>query len=105
MKKRKPHYDLEEIKKVVADPNISPFTKRARRDGSELGLTPQEMRDVVLSLSGSDFEESMDTYWDCTVWHDVYYITIKGDVPVYIKLTGYVVGSATVISFHKRYEE
>jgi hypothetical protein len=43
MEKRKPHYDLEEVKSAVANPRINPFTASARREGAALGLTPQEM--------------------------------------------------------------
>ena len=58
MEKRKP-YNLEEVKAVVRDPNFYPFTASARRGGNALGLKPQEMREVVLSLSLSDFFKSM----------------------------------------------
>ena len=59
MEKRKPHYELAEVKIVVSDPNSHPFTASARAGGVALGLTPQEMREVVLSLSPSDFFKSM----------------------------------------------
>ena len=48
MEKRKPHYNLKEIKRVIRDPNSHPFTASARHGGIELGLTPHEMKEVVL---------------------------------------------------------
>ena len=102
MEKRKPHYNLEEVKTVVRDPNFYPFTASARRGGIALGLTPQEMREVVLSLSPSDFFKSMTTKLDNRVWQDVYYGTTPSDDSVYIKITGYTDGRPPVISFKEK---
>ena len=99
MEKRKPHYNLEEVKAVVRDPNFYPFTASARRGGNALGLKPQEMREVVLSLSPSDFFKSMTTNQDNRVWQDVYNGTTPSDHSVYIKITGYTDGRPPVISF------
>jgi motility quorum-sensing regulator / GCU-specific mRNA interferase toxin len=99
MEKRKPHYDLAEVKAVVADPRSNPFTATARRGGSFLGLTPQEMREVVLALSPNDFYKSMTTIQDNAIWQDVYHgITQYGDL-VYIKITGYTDGRPPIIQF------
>jgi len=101
MEKRKAHYDLEDIKAVVRDPTIFPFTARARREGSALGLEPQEMREVILALSRSDCFKSMTTDQDNRVWQDVYYSKTPYGQDVYIKLTLYNDGRPVVISFHK----
>lgn len=105
MEKQKPHYDLSEMKRIVADPNATPFTKSARRDGSKLGLKPEEMREVVLSLNRSDFHKSMTTLHDNSLWQDVYHVNTQDNVPVYIKLTGYTDGRPVVISFKQLDEE
>ena len=99
MEKRKPHYNLAEIKAVVRDPNFNPFTVSARRGGIALGLTPREMREVVLSLSQSDFFKSMTTALDKSVWQDVYYGATPSNHSVYIKITGYNDGRPPIISF------
>jgi len=83
---------------VVRDPNFYPFTASARRGGNALGLKPQEMREVVLSLSPSDFFKSMTTNQDNRVWQDVYYGTTPSDHSAYIKITGYTDGRPPVIS-------
>ncbi|MEW6349408.1 MAG: type II toxin-antitoxin system MqsR family toxin [Thermodesulfobacteriota bacterium] len=101
-KRNKPYYRLEEIKAVVANPNIYPFTRTARREGLALGLEPSEMRDVILSLSAADFIKSMTTYLDNRVWQDVYHGKTKDERPVYIKLTGYTDGRPPVISFKEK---
>ncbi len=102
MEKRKPHYDLEAVKKMVADPSIYPFTARARREGTALGLKPQEMREVVLSLSSTDFYKSMTTYQDNKVWQDVYHGMTQDGKAVYIKITGYTDGRPPIISFKEK---
>jgi motility quorum-sensing regulator/GCU-specific mRNA interferase toxin len=99
MEKRKPHYELAEVKKVVSDPNSHPFTASARAGGVALGLTPQEMREVVLSLSPSDFVKSMTTILDNRVWQDVYSGATPSGHSVYIKITGYTDRRPPVISF------
>ncbi|MFH1117945.1 MAG: type II toxin-antitoxin system MqsR family toxin [Pseudomonadota bacterium] len=102
MEKRKPHYDLDEVKAVVADPKINPFTANARREGTALGLRPQEMREVVLSLSATDFYKSMTTYHDNRVWQDVYHAVTQDGKVLYIKITGYTDGRPPVISFKEK---
>ena len=99
MEKRKPHYNLKEIKRVIRDPNSHPFTASARHGGMELGLTPQEMKEVVLSLSPSDFSKSMTTTYDNRVWQDVYHGSTPSGDSVYIKITCYTDGRPPVISF------
>lgn len=101
MEKRKAHYNLEDIKVVVRDPTIFPFTASARRGAYALGLEPQEMREVVLSLSHSDCFKSMTTDHDNRVWQDVYYSKTPYGQDVYIKLTLYTDGRPVVISFNK----
>jgi motility quorum-sensing regulator/GCU-specific mRNA interferase toxin len=102
MEKRKPHYSLKEVKTVVSDPNSHPFTASARSGGIALGLTPQEMREVVLSLSPSDFVKSMTTRLDNRVWQDVYYGSTPSGDSVYTKITGYTDGRPPVISFKEK---
>jgi motility quorum-sensing regulator/GCU-specific mRNA interferase toxin len=102
MEKRKPHYSLKEVKTVVSDPNSHPFTATARSGGIALGLTPQEMRQVVLRLSPSDFVKSMTTKLDNKVWQDVYHGSTPSGDSVYIKITGYTDGRPPVISFKEK---
>jgi len=102
MEKRKAHYNLEDVKAVVRDPTIYPFTASARRGGSAMGLTPQEMREVVLSLSRSECVKSMTTDQDNRVWQDVYNSKTLSGQDVYIKLTLYDDGRPVVISFKKK---
>jgi len=95
----KPYYDLAAVKAIVADPKSEPFTLTAILGGAELGLTPEEMREVILALSPRGFRKSMTTYADNRVWQDVYHgVTQHGDL-AYIKITGYLDGRPPVIQF------
>ena len=90
MEKRKPHYNLKEVKTVVSDPNSHPFTAIARSGGTALGLSP------------SDFVKSMTTKLDNKVWQDVYHGSTPSGDSVYIKITGYTDGRPPVISFKEK---
>lgn len=99
MEKRRPHYKLSEVHAAVADPQTQPFTVTALRGGLALGLTEQQMRQVVLALSRHDFYKAMTTHGDHRVWQDVYHgVTLDG-IPVYIKITGFTDGRPPVIQF------
>ncbi len=95
--KRRPHYDLAAIKRIVADPNSQPFTRTALQGGLALGLKEPEMRSVVLALSRGDFSKSMTTNSDHRIWQDVYHGKTPDGTAVYIKITHYTDGSPPVI--------
>ena len=102
MEKRKPHYKLAEIQKIVADPASRPFTVTALRGGLALGLTETEMRQVVLALLQHDFYKAMTTNVDPQVWQDVYHGTTSDGIAVYIKVTGFTDGRPPVVQFKEK---
>ena len=99
MEKRKPHYSLAEIKRLVGVPTNRPFTATALRGGLDLGLSEPEMRLVVLSLTRRNFYKSMTTHADHREWQDVYHGMTEDGVAVYIKITAYVDDRPSVIQF------
>lgn len=104
MEKRKPHYSLASIQKVVADPANKVFTATALDGGLEMGLEEREMRDVVCMLTPRKLFKSMTTFRDPGVWQDVYHAMTPVGLMAYIKITGYTDGRAPVIQF-KRLED
>lgn len=64
-----------------------------------MGLTEVEMRQIVLSLTRSDFYKSMTTHADHHHWQDVYHGESEVGVAVYIKITGFTDGRSPVIQF------
>jgi motility quorum-sensing regulator/GCU-specific mRNA interferase toxin len=95
MEKRKPHYGLEVVFRLVEARKVR-TTQSARIGATELGLDFDGMLEVVAGLSMRDFYKSMTTQGDHTIWQDVYRPqTHVGDV--YLKLT--VVGDLLIVSF------
>lgn len=102
MEKRKPHYLLIEIQRVVADSSNRIFTATALDGGLEIGLDESEMRRVVCKMSSRNFFKSMTTHHDTSVWQDVYHAMTPVGVEAYIKITGYTDGRPPVIQFKRK---
>lgn len=97
--KFRPHYNLQKVQAVVADPTSQPFTATALRGGLALGLKEPEMRKVVMALSARDFYKSMTSDQDHRFWQDVYHgLTPNGD-EVYLKISHYPGDRPPVIQF------
>lgn len=102
MDKRSPHYRLEDVQRVVGDPERRPFTVTALRGGLELGLTEAQMRQTVAELGHEDFYKSMTTHADHRCWQDVYHGEAEGGIAVYIKITAFDDDRPPVIQFKAR---
>lgn len=86
MEKRKPHYDLEEIKKLLDNESTRKITEQAIDGAAALGyLTIDEILDVVNRLRRGHMYKSMTVYGNAKLWQDVYKIT-DNDNDLYIKL-------------------
>lgn len=106
MEKKRPHYALPEIKRLIADPACRLITRVALEGSAALGYDKQSLIDVVLTLQAREFYKSMTTHADHTLWQDVYHAC--RDVPepgvkldLYIKLQ-VVEGVGVVVSFKQR---
>lgn len=98
MEKKTPHYKLIQAQTLVAQGSYR-VTMSARTGAAALGLGLDEMLAVVLALTRADFDKSMTTHADHTIWQDVYKpSTAVG--PVYLKLT--VAGDVLIVSFKER---
>ncbi|MBV4475856.1 type II toxin-antitoxin system MqsR family toxin [Pseudomonas sp. B2M1-30] len=101
MEKNTPHYNLAVIKEDVRRLGREAFTRTARNTGRDLGLSLNEMQQVVFELNSRMLYKSMTTYSDHRVWQDVYHTTWN-DLEIYIKVT-YCTGSEPpVISFKEK---
>lgn len=87
MEKRTPHYRLEEVQEVVARRGIAAFSRTARLNGYEMGLTDADMLAVVCSLGRGDFYKSMTAFADHTLWQDVYHAMTPVGKVAYIKVS------------------
>ncbi len=101
MEKRTPHYSLTEIQAEVAKRGVLAFTRTALDNGRAMGLSVQEMAEVVCSMTLANFYKSMTTYHDHTAWQDVYHAIISSNKIAYIKVSN-PEGRGPVIQFKEK---
>ncbi|MFN0314433.1 MAG: type II toxin-antitoxin system MqsR family toxin [Burkholderiales bacterium] len=87
MEKKKPHYLLSEIRRVVERRGVNAFTATALTGAAALGLSGEQAVFVVLGLKQKDFYKSMTTNADYRIWQDVYHVTIRSGLVAYVKVT------------------
>jgi len=98
MEKKRPHFPLKLVKRLVADVGRDPFTQSAKNGAAEMGLEAGELREVVAGLDAQDFYKSMTTHSNHSVWQDVYRpVTRLG--AAYLKVTIYPQENLIVVSF------
>lgn len=100
MEKRKAHYSLATVKRLIADGRVG-FTMTAVAGGAAMGFASDEMLDVVSSLTAKNLYKSMTSHADHKVWHDVYHADTKRGM-VYLKLT--VAEDVLIVSFKEKDE-
>jgi motility quorum-sensing regulator / GCU-specific mRNA interferase toxin len=71
MDKRKPTYQLAEIKRLILEERLLIATS-ARKTINELGFSPCTVREILSTLSPEDFHKSTTEFASHTVWQDVY---------------------------------
>lgn len=97
MEKRKPHYDLDQVKAAVLQRGIDTFTQAAKNGSLLMGLPEADAIAVVLGLQRAHLYKSMTTHTSSTVWQDVYHAPCPNGKTAYIKVT--VQSGAVVIQF------
>lgn len=86
MEKRLPHHDLRDFQREFSHPARLRMTATATSNMRALGMTRQEVVDLVQSMTRSHFYKSMTAYLDATRWQDVYHVPWRG-LTLYVKLT------------------
>jgi motility quorum-sensing regulator/GCU-specific mRNA interferase toxin len=98
---KKPHYDLDELKRLIEHPRTRNITLEAVQTASEVGFASvSEIVGVVLELESADFHKTMPSDRQPGTFQDVYRKTING-IELYIKLRKSR-DKGIVISFKKR---
>jgi len=100
VEKKKPHYDLAEVKRLVAASGINTFTRGAQDGLAHMGLLPAEAVAAVLDMERGDFFKSMTTHARHDVWQDVYHVATGVGV-AYVKVT-VLPGTRVVIQFKEK---
>ncbi len=87
MEKKKPHYSLSEVQRIVQERGVNAFTATALTGAAALGLSVEQAVATVLGLKQKDLYKSMTTNADHKIWQDVYHATLKSGLVAYIKVT------------------
>jgi motility quorum-sensing regulator/GCU-specific mRNA interferase toxin len=98
VEKRKAHYPLTKVKRLIKDRRVE-FTLTAVTGGAAMGFNANEMLDVVSNLENRNLYKSMTAHAGHTVWHDVYHADTPRGV-VYLTLT--IVDRLLIISFKEK---
>jgi len=99
MEKRKAHYSLDRVKKMIKNGNFY-VTKIALKTAiSDFSYTEIEIIKTVLNLVDSELYKSMTSIYNNKLWQDVYKKDIQ-DVKAYIKIQ-IKDNNTVIISFKK----
>ncbi len=95
MEKRTSHVPLVRVKDLVRKGHYE-IRISALKGAAAIGMSRDDILEIVLSLTVSDFYKSMTTYADYRVWQDVYRPTVTVGT-IYLKVT--VTENVIVVSF------
>jgi len=98
MEKRTSHYILADIQAAFADPAKLNRTFVSKQGAAALKMDDTAVVAVIQGLTHGDFEKSMTSYADHTIWQDVYKPAV-GSRTLYVKFTLDAQGAYLLISF------
>jgi motility quorum-sensing regulator/GCU-specific mRNA interferase toxin len=103
MEKHKRTYDLESLKDAFSEVESlgGKVTNSAFKGAQELGLSREDLIEVIQSLKPRDFYKSMTSYADSRIWQDVYHAE-RGKKGLYLKFTVKPDGDYLLISFKEK---
>lgn len=87
MEKRKPHYNLADVKAAVQQRGADAFTATALVGAQALGLDSAQAVRLMCAITRSDFYKSMTTHASSQVWQDVYHRLAPNGKVAYVKVT------------------
>ena len=103
MEKGTPHYPLDRVKELLRLGAYTVTRTALRSAVDDFGCGgAREIVDSVLALESRRFYKSMTTYWDHSVWQDVYHGEVRG-MAAYIKIQ--IVDNSTIVISFKRLED
>jgi motility quorum-sensing regulator/GCU-specific mRNA interferase toxin len=85
VEKRKPHFDLNIVKRLAKNPASRIITRQAFKDAALLGSEEDDIVECVAQLTQQDFYKSMTVYTNSQLWQDVYHPT-HHETPLYVKV-------------------
>ena len=100
MEKRKAHYPLASVKRLIEEGRVN-FTMTAVTGGAAMGFAADDILNVVSGLTNRNLYKSMTSHADHKVWHDVYHADTRRGA-VYLKLT--IIEDLLIVSFKEKDE-
>ena len=88
LEKQTPHFDLSQIKSLVAKHGAKCFTYKAQQGVQDMKLATVEAVAAIAAIDATGcFYKAMTSYHDANLWQDVYRVpTPKGDANVKFQL-------------------
>lgn len=88
LEKKTPHFDLSQVKRLVALHGAKCFTHTAQQGVQDMRLSIVEAVAAIAAINSTGcFYKSMTSYHDANLWQDVYRVpTPKGDAYVKFQL-------------------
>jgi motility quorum-sensing regulator/GCU-specific mRNA interferase toxin len=100
VEKKKPHYALGTIKATFTTVRSLRITKTATSCAETIGLTLQDVVNVIQAMTREQFYKSMTSDASSAIWQDVYHVP-HGTLVLYVKFTTDLEGYL-VISFKEK---
>jgi len=101
VEKRKPHHDLDAVKKAFSAPDSLRVTRTALKDAMRMDFMRAGMVEIIQSMKRKHFYKSMTSLADHTIWQDVYHVP-WGDKVLYVKFTWERVTGFLLLSFKEK---
>ncbi len=101
MEKRRPAYNLDDIKQQFSIPGKVSATGTALKSAAALGFDKAGIVDVIQNTKVSHFYKSMTSHADHKIWQDVYHVPYDG-MTLYIKFTAGIITGFTLLSFKEK---
>lgn len=96
------HYDLEEIKNLLNDPQKRHITQSSRLTAVSLGYAgDNDMVERIKKLRKTEIYKTMESIQKPGLWQDVYR-TNDNCTEIYIKLQKSVDGKGVIVTFKKK---
>jgi hypothetical protein len=104
MEKRKPHYNLNELKKLFNNEETRVITRAARQGAAAMGYMDEyDIVEVIGNLCSDHFYKSMTSNLSSKIWQDVYKFRDE-EQKLYIKLQLSIDETQTVLIQMKKDE-
>jgi motility quorum-sensing regulator/GCU-specific mRNA interferase toxin len=87
LEKRTPTYDLDGFRQEFSSASALRMTRTAQNHAFGLGLTLEDVVQVIQSMKRSHFYKSMTALGNHRVWQDVYHVPWREGLVLYVKLT------------------